>query len=318
MSLSVVDFLKECSQIERFSGGRDFATVSQDDIRHAAERFNLPLRHVEIAALLENLIPRRYVENIPVLGREGQVKLLRSTVAVVGAGGSGGYVCELLARAGVGHLIIIDPDHFDETNLNRQLLSTEVDIGKPKAAVASSRIAKVNSAVEVRYVIERATEETVLPLIEGATVLVDCVNTDGARIALQMACKRLKIPMVHGTIGGYIGRVMTIMPGDIGVLAFYDNLKKTTRPNSCKEEAKEADYFLSLGSPTVTPAAIAPWQVAETIKIITGKGEILRNRVLVIDMLSGSAAVIPLGAVRLGKLIRRIFRPTHGDMRVPK
>lgn len=310
MSFSVIDFLEGHSRIERFAGGRNYATVSGEDVRRAAERFGLSLRDTEVAGLEAGLIPRRYVENLPVLGIAGQVKLLRSCVAVVGAGGSGGYVCELLARAGVGRLIVIDPDRFEETNLNRQLLCTEAELGKPKVEVASARIAGINPAVEVRYVTASATEETLPQMIEGADVLVDCVNTDRARVALQKACSRLGIPMIHGTIGGYIGRVVTILPGDIGVLAFYDDTDDGTgkTPARVHSEDDEATYFLSLGSPTTTPAAIAPWQVAEAIKIITGKGDTLRNRVLVMDLLNGRTAVIPLGVARFGRLVRRLLR----------
>lgn len=263
---------------------------------------------MEIAALEEGLVPRRYVENVPVLGIAGQVKLLKSCVAVIGTGGSGGYVCELLARSGVGRLIVVDPDHFEETNLNRQLLCTELTLGKPKAEVASARIAEVNPAVEVRYITEYAKKESLPRLIEGSDVLVDCVNTDRARVTLQKACSELGIPMIHGTIGGYLGRVMTIMPGDRGVLAFYDDVGDASTTDSVGNNADEAAYFLSLGSPTVTPAAIAPWQVAEAIKLITGHGQVLRNHVLVIDLMNGRAAVMPLGTARFGRLLRRVLR----------
>lgn len=370
------DFLKEHSKKEQFSGGREYFLISGNDIRSASFRFDLSLREVEIAALSSELIPRRYIENIPVFGVEGQLDLLRSHVAVIGTGGSGGYVCELLARTGIGNLTLVDGDHFEETNLNRQLLCTEHDLGKRKAQAAQERIGIVNSAIDLRVVTDYATPETLPHLISEAAVLVDCVNTAATRIMLQDVCRNLNIPMVHGTIGGHIGRVMTILPGDKGVKAFYGECrqdghrrlsdagveKRTTgategataevtmeaATEATAEQASgslrseggdfgtpanlgmskarrddeltsfkmpptdgvthdEAMYYLSLGSPTPTPAAIAPWQVAEVVKIITGKGTILRNQVLVVDLMNARAGVIPLSTIGFGQRIRRLF-----------
>ena len=104
---------------------------------------------IEIACLAHGVVPARYLRNIGSIGVEGQAKLLRSTVAVCGAGGLGGTMTELLARQGVGHLVLIDHDRFVENNLNRQIMATEEDLRKSKVKVAAERVKRINSAVIV-------------------------------------------------------------------------------------------------------------------------------------------------------------------------
>lgn len=294
--LSLSDFLRQRARRKRLPDEREYLIISIDAIKEASISFGIPIKIAELKALESGLAPARYAQNIPDLGFEGQMKMLQSHVAVVGAGGLGGYVCEILARLGVGRLTIIDGDTFEDTNLNRQVLCTVSTLGQSKAAITARRVREVNESLDVQEVCDFATETTLPDLVKGVDVLVDCVDSGKTRLMLQKVCGNLGIPMVHGSLGGFIGRVMSIWPGDVGVRVFYEDEKADASPGGVA------------GSPTVTPSAIAPWQVSEVLKIVTGKGSPLKDEVLVIDLLNGRAGVFPLWALRIGRLANRFRR----------
>ena len=254
-------------------------------VHELAAAFGCPIRDVHLAALEANVVPWRYVRNLGTVGLKGQIKLLRSTVAVVGLGGLGGYVAEALARMGVGRLILIDGDVFEEHNLNRQILSTEAGLGTHKAEVAQQRVARINSAVEVISHVTRLTQENLPRLLEGANLVVDGLDRLPTRLILQEGAQALGIPMVHGSIAGYLGQVMTIFPGDPGLRSLYGE------PGDLPDQGLEAQ----LGTPAATPMAVAAWEAQEAVKILLGRGEPLRNRLLVMDMESGTIDVLQLG-----------------------
>lgn len=248
-----------------------------------AERYGAPLRVVEWAALGHELAPERYVRNLGTVGYRGQRALLRAHVAVVGAGGLGGWVIEGLARMGVGQLTIIDSDHFEENNLNRQLLSTEETLGLPKAECAARRVRAINSAVELTVHVAWMESSNAAQLLGGAQVVVDALDSLPARYMLQSAAAALKIPMVHGAIAGFNGQVTTIMPGDAGLRALYGE-----RP------AVQRGIEAQVGNPTATPMLVAAWQAYEVIKLLTGLGEPIHGRLLVFDAAAGEVIELAL------------------------
>ncbi len=254
------------------------SVISLETIRTLAKAKRLSLKAAEAMLLEQGAIPQRYLRNIGTIGTEGQVKLLRSCAAVVGAGGLGGTIIELLARMGVGRLIIVDDDRFAEQNLNRQLVCTERDIGKYKAAVAARRVRRVNSAVTVKVVTERLTEENAPRLLKGADVVLDGLDNLPSRLAVEKACRRLKVPFIHGSIAGFSGQFMTVYPEDPGLSAIYGAISAVP----------ETGMEVKLGNPAVTPALVAALEVQEAIKIITGCGQPVRNRLVVIDLLGGT------------------------------
>ena len=203
---------------------------------------------------------------------------------VVGAGGLGGWIIELLARMGVGRLIIIDGDHFQENNLNRQLGCTEDVLGRAKAEVLAHRARQVNGVVEAIARVSWLSAENADELLAGARVAVDALDTLPARYILQEATARCGIALVHGAIGGYSGQVMTILPGDPGPKALYGDVAPRDR-----------GVEMTLGNPAAAPMMIAAWQAHEVIKLLTGQGEILRHRMLVMDAESGNVTEIRLG-----------------------
>jgi len=217
-------------------------------------------------------MPERYLRNAGTIGVAGQLKLLESKVAVVGAGGLGGMVLELLARMGVGYIKVIDGDSFAPHNLNRQVLATESNMGQNKAEAAVARAAAVNSEITVEAIPYRLDESNSLELLAGMDVVVDALDNFSDRILLGDTAALLGVPLVHAAIAGFVGQVMTILPGDKGFHHLFKNLPTSDR-----------GVETVLGNPAATPALAASLQVQEVVKLLTGCGEPIRNKLLFFD-----------------------------------
>lgn len=223
----------------------------------------------------------RYTPNIPALSQDECESLVDKSVCVVGCGGLGGYVAELLARVGVGHLTLVDPDVFQEGNLNRQLFATERNLGTHKVEAAAERISAVNFSVEVRAIPEYINENNAAGLLFGHDVAVDALDNISPRFLLAKHCRDLSIPLVHGAIGGWYGQVSTILPGDDTLeLLYQGDWKETDGPDA--------------GSLSFSAAATAAIQCSEVVKLLTGKGEVLSRCLLVLDLLENQNTVIDL------------------------
>ena len=249
----------------------------------AMKNFSLTCGQVEEAALALDILPARYQRNRKTITTLHQLKLFQSKVAVIGCGGLGGYIIEELARLGVGTIKAIDPDVFEEHNLNRQILCTVSDLGKPKAKVAKKRVKAVNPAITVIPYVKPFSSENGAELLEGMDVVVDALDSVQTRIELAECCESLNIPMVHGTIGGWYGQITTQLPGDGTVQMIY---------RDCKD-AKGVERML--GNPAFTPAVVASLQVAEVCKLLLGQGTLLQKRMLFINMLDMEIDQIEMG-----------------------
>ena len=238
----------------------------------AAKRFNLSIAAVEEIALENALLPARYQRNRNMLSCKQQLELFRSTVAVVGCGGLGGYILEGLARLGVGRIIAIDPDVFEEHNLNRQLLCDLDSLGQPKTRTAAQRILKINPAVEVTPHQKAFGKENGASLLKGARVVVDALDSVTVRLELAQTCEELYIPLVHGAIAGWYGHVTTIFPGD------------KTLENIYGQQSTDRGVEKELGNPSFTPALVASIQTTEVCKVLLDQGSPLRQRILSIDL----------------------------------
>ncbi len=265
-------------------GKQKIRVIDLPGVRLISAKNRVTPLEIEILCLEHGVVPARYLRNIGTIGLEGQAKLLRSTVAVCGAGGLGGTIVELLARQGVGHLVVIDHDRFVENNLNRQIMATEKDLRKSKVKAAAERVKKINSAVAVTPIHKTINSQTVTELIKDAGVVMDGLDNFVTRRIVALACDRLGIPFVHGAIAGFCGQLMTIFPGDEGLNA----LSHISGPgNGCGVE-------VLTGNPAATPSIIAAWQVQEAIKIITGIGRPIRNRLIFLDFLDNTLDEIPM------------------------
>lgn len=223
----------------------------------------------------------RYNRNMNTLSPEENEKLRGFKVCVVGCGGLGGYVIEMLGRLGIGFITAVDGDVFDATNLNRQLLSSEELLGSSKAIAALERMKKVNSDVTVRPIRDFVTEENCDGIIGGHDVVIDALDSMKSRRLLEQHCETQNIPLVHGAIAGWYGQVSVIMPGDM-------TLQKIYPPNENKGAETE------LGNPSFSPAMIASVEVAEAVKVLLGRGELLRNKLLTIDLLNQEYEIFDL------------------------
>lgn len=223
----------------------------------------------------------RYARNMGTLSPEEMRRLKSANVAVVGCGGLGGYVLEMLGRLGVGRLTAIDGDVFEESNLNRQLLSQTALLGTSKSDAARERMAAVNPEISVTARHEWLTADNASSLLSGHDVIVDALDTISARLILQQAAASLGIPLVHGAIGGWYGQVTVILPGDRTLDRLYGN-------------GARSGVEKQLGNPSFTPALVASIEVAEVVKLLIGRGEPLRNKVLRIDLLEQEYTLIEL------------------------
>jgi molybdopterin/thiamine biosynthesis adenylyltransferase len=215
----------------------------------------------------------RYERNFPTFSQEDFAAIQQASVCVVGCGGLGGYIIEMLARVGIGSLFLIDGDSFEPSNQNRQLLSTEENLGTPKAVAAESRVKLINPHVKTTCHHAFLTAENGLRLLADADLVIDALDNIPARLLLQNLCKEKEIPLVHGAIGGWTAQVTTVFPED-------DTLSRLFSAE------KEYDSRV-LGNPSFTPALAAAIQVSEALKVITGKTEeLLRNKLLYIDLFS--------------------------------
>lgn len=156
---------------------------------------------------------------IPEIGPEGQRKLAASSVLVVGAGGLGGPLLYALAGAGVGRLVVVDGDTVSLSNLNRQFLFEQADLGRPKAEAAARRLSAFNPDLRVEGVEAWLDEKTGIDLLADCTLAVAAVDNLAARLALNAACAKKNIPLVNGGVEGWYGSVMAVEFGKTPCLA---------------------------------------------------------------------------------------------------
>lgn len=147
------------------------------------------------------------------IGYDGQRRLAESTALVVGAGGLGTVILERLAGMGVGRVVVVDRDVVEESNLHRQTLYGEADVGRAKAAAAAERMGAINGSVEAMAVAAPLTEANAGVLVGGCDVAIDALDTAGARHVLNEACIEAGVPLVCGSAVGVNGQAMTVLPG---------------------------------------------------------------------------------------------------------
>jgi molybdopterin-synthase adenylyltransferase len=210
----------------------------------------------------------RYRRQIMLFGETGQEKLKSARVVIAGAGGLGCPVATYLAVAGVGHLRIIDHDAVERTNLNRQILHWDKDIGVAKTESAGEKLKGINHDIVIETIQATIDEVTAPGLIHDADAIVDAMDNYPTRYLLnRMACK-FGIPLFHGAIRGFDGQATTIIPG------------KTACLSCIFPKAPPKEVFPVIG---VTPGVIGMIQANEVLKYLLGTGELLENRLLVWD-----------------------------------
>ena len=220
----------------------------------------------------------RYARNAPAL-TEAECALLRTKkVAVIGCGGLGGHIIDMLARIGVGALKVVDGDVFEETNLNRQLLSSVPLLGFSKARAAADHVARVNPEVAVEAEARFLDEGNAARIIGGCDIVVDALDNISGRRILAAACEEIGIPYVYGAISGWVAQAAVSMPGD-GLISRLFPEEITIRDKS----------VLSF-----TPALCASLQVSLLVKVLTGR-HVETGTVYYFDLLEQEFETIPMG-----------------------
>jgi molybdopterin/thiamine biosynthesis adenylyltransferase len=222
----------------------------------------------------------RYSRQLPLLGALGQLRLLETSVAVVGLGGLGSLVSLYLAALGVGRLLIVDYDVVGVENLNRQILYTTGDVGKPKALVAEMRLRELNPLVEVEARNVKITRDNVVEALEGADIVVDGLDDWRTRLVLDEYAWETGKPYVHAAVDSYYGQVTVIQRGVTACLA-------CITPRPIPEPGCRA-----IVAPTV--GITASIEVMEVLKLATKIGQPSYNKLIVIDSLKPSIDEVPL------------------------
>ena len=207
-------------------------------------------------------------------GDEGQERLKKAHIVIAGAGGLGSPVSLYLAVAGIGTITIIDMDVVDQTNLNRQILHTDHDVGKKKTVSAEEKLRAINPDIRIHAIDSRIDETNAARLVGSADGIVDAMDNYPTRYLLNEVAITKRIPLFHGAIRGFYGQATTIIPG------------KTPCLKCIFPKAPPKEVFPVVGA---TPGVIGSVQATEVIKYLLGSGDLLTNRLFVWDGLAGRA-----------------------------
>ncbi len=211
----------------------------------------------------------RYSRQLKLIGRNNQKKIAGSTVTVIGAGGLGSSALLYLAAAGVGRIRIVDYERVELSNLNRQVIYTEKDMGKKKSTAAAERLMRLNGEISVEAIDIKVDAGNAREIIKGSDVVLDCLDNWGARFVVNRACVEEKIPLIHGAVEDMCGQLMVVRPeGPCLACIFSEKL-------SAEKKGLNVIGF--------TPGVVGCMEGMEAIKIITGK-ESMKDELLLIDL----------------------------------
>jgi adenylyltransferase/sulfurtransferase len=211
----------------------------------------------------------RYGRQIMLFGEEAQQRLKATSLFVAGAGGLGSPLCTYLAVAGIGHLRVVDFDKAELSNLNRQILHWDKDVGRLKVESAEEKLKQINPSIEIEVSSQKIDESSVESLVGEADGIVDCMDNFPARYLLNQTAIKRRIPFFHAAIYGLEARATTFVPGETACLRC---LFPDVPPPS--------GAFPVLGA---APGVAATIQAMEVIKYFSGYGTPLKDRMLVFD-----------------------------------
>ena len=274
MNADAIERIIKCAQPKKFPDQTAYNSISISHTAQLSKAMGVSSRQIEIMALEHGIVPERYTRNMKTFSLQDQIALLNARVSIVGLGGLGGAVVEILARIGIGTLNVIDGDTFEESNLNRQFLSTPAQMSKSKAEAAAQRIKTLNSVVEVSAHPRFLDAENGVALLQHSDVCVDCPDNLKTRFILERLCKKIRSPLVSAAVAGASGQVTTIFPEDLGLELIY----------GAEEKVPPKGAETALGTVPYAVTFLATLECAEVIKIIQNKPGLLRNKLLVVDL----------------------------------
>lgn len=291
MAAELVAEMARVSKPAKYPDGGSYRSLSIGEVLRLASLHKVPGRRVEIAALEAGVVPERYARNMKTFSPGQQATLLKSLVSVVGLGGLGGVVIEVLARMGIGALNLVDGDTFEANNLNRQFLSNEEILHQTKVTAAARRIQTINSSVIVYTHAEYLTEYNAARILGKGDVVVDCLGVLKDRFVLERAAKRLGCPLVSAAVAGLAGHVTTVFPEDPGLKLIYGE------PDALPSQGAEA----ALGCLPQVTTLLAALECSEVTKILLEQGALFRNQMIAVDILDNTFEVLQLRGKHAGK-----------------
>lgn len=269
--MSLAEVIRSRAKNITLPPGNEGDVIGLSDIAEIALEHGLPGHKVECEALKIGVFPLRYLRSQQTITPDQQATLLDSTIAQVGLGGLGGTLLEIFLRTGIGSIRGADGDTFEESNLNRQALSTPKTLGIPKAEAAKARAALINPSVTMEATKAFLTAESLPDFLEGADLAIDALGGLITRPALQRAAANANIPMVTGALAGWTGYIAVVMPGNPG-------------PADIMGTDNGAEEKLGCPAPAVT--FFASLMATEAIKLLTEESSLTTPSMLVVDLKS--------------------------------
>ena len=229
-------------------------------------------------------MPTRYIgdgyweiasRQMSIVTRSEQERFKDAKITVIGCGGIGGETIEMLARMGVGELVLVDKDAYDLSNLNRQTLATIADLGLVKSDVAAEKVRLINPYVKVTTFNEHIDQTNIEKVIGGSDIVIDALDNVLTRVIVSRKAKELGIPYIHGAIHGTMGQISVFLPNSDKTYEEMFNLPSVGK--ELDDETIEALKNVTSGVPPVigpTPNLIGWLEAFEAYKIITGVGKV--------------------------------------------
>lgn len=240
-------------------------------------------------------MPTRYIgdgyweiasRQMSIVTKSEQEKFKNAKITVIGCGGIGGETIEMLARMGVGELILVDEDAFDLSNLNRQTLATIEDVGLDKSAVACEKVRIINPYVKVTNFSEHVDLSNIDEIIGDSNLVIDALDNILTRVIVSRKAKEKGIAYIHGAIHGTLGQITVFLPN---TKSYEEMFNLPSLGKELTEEVIEDLKNVTSGVPPVigpTPNLIGCLEAFEAYKIITGIGKVtVAPKILTFDLL---------------------------------
>lgn len=263
-------FISELKKISRPHQEHPFSLISSSRLIQLASLHNITSFQAQSLALHNKILPERYLRNFTSLDIHDQTRLAESSILLVGLGGLGGYVFEILARSGTGTFILADGDRFEESNLNRQLLGTVDTLEKFKVQAAHVRLQSINPFCRARTIPDFLTRKKLPDLMQDVDLVVDALGGIEFRPVLLEETAKAGLPLVTGFVAGKTGLASVIYPGDKDPAIFWKGKNEDGAENR-------------LGNMAPMVSLIASVQGAEVINLLTGKQSRLQSKVFLAD-----------------------------------
>ncbi len=233
-----------------------------------ATEFLITYKELEKIALESGFFPLRFHRQRKLLGSAFQLRLLSAKFAIGGCGGLGGSIFEMLLRLGVGHLLVIDPDFFCESNLNRQLLATSANLGCYKVDAALERGKLVNPVAEIETLNQVFQSPAGKARLASCDLVFDALDSVSGRFELAQLCARNNLMLIHGAVSGWSGQMAPVPPGSEKMAQIYPKTYPESFPENSGSPPPAAEIEALVDNITPTVNTVAALQVAAGIKYL--------------------------------------------------